>query len=177
LRRGARVILVSGPTALKPPHGVEFIRVETAVEMFDAVLAQYPRMDVVVKSAAVADYRPKEVAPHKIKKNQDEMTIELEKNPDILAELGRRKTHQILVGFAAETKELEKNALRKLEMKNLDLLVANDVTQPGAEFGSDTNIVKLVYPGQIIVPLPKMDKNNLANRILDEALNLRPAGQ
>ncbi len=176
LRRGARVILVSGPTALKPPHGVEFIGVETAREMFDAVLAHYPHVDVVVKSAAVADYRPKEAARHKIKKNQDEMTIELEKNPDILAELGRRKTHQLLVGFAAETKELEKNALRKLEMKNLDLLVANDVTRPGAEFGSDTNIVKLVYPGQIIVQLPKMDKKTLADRILDEALNLRASG-
>ncbi|TEB17915.1 Coenzyme A biosynthesis bifunctional protein CoaBC [Pelotomaculum sp. FP] len=177
LRRGARVILVSGPTALKPPHGVEFIGVETAREMFDAVLANYPHVDVVVKSAAVADYRPKEAAQHKIKKNQDEMTIELEKNPDILAELGRRKTHQLLVGFAAETKELEKNALRKLEMKNLDLLVANDVTRPGAEFGSDTNIVKLVYPGQIIVQLPKMDKKTLADRILDEALNLRASSQ
>lgn len=177
LRRGARVILVSGPTALKPPHGVEFIGVETAVEMFDAVLAQYPHVDVVVKSAAVADYRPKEAAQHKIKKNQEQMTIELDKNPDILAELGRRKTRQILVGFAAETRELEKNALRKLEIKNLDLLVANDVTKPGAEFGSDTNIVKLVYPGKSIVPLPKMDKKTLADRILDEVLNLRAAGQ
>ncbi|HBC92957.1 MAG TPA: bifunctional phosphopantothenoylcysteine decarboxylase/phosphopantothenate--cysteine ligase CoaBC [Pelotomaculum sp.] len=177
LRRGARVILVSGPTALKPPHGVEFIGVQTAREMFDAVLAQYPHVDVVVKSAAVADYRPKEAAQHKIKKSQDEMTIELEKNPDILAELGRRKTRQLLVGFAAETKELEKNALRKLEMKNLDLLVANDVTRPGAEFGSDTNIVKLVYPGQVVVQLPKMDKKTLADRILDEVLNLRASGQ
>ncbi|MDD4239274.1 MAG: phosphopantothenoylcysteine decarboxylase, partial [Desulfotomaculaceae bacterium] len=87
------------------------------------------------------------------------------------------KTRQILVGFAAETRELEKNALRKLEIKNLDLLVANDVTKPGAEFGSDTNIVKLVYPGKSIVPLPKMDKKTLADRILDEVLNLRAAGQ
>lgn len=176
-RRGARVTLVSGPTALKPPRGVEFIEVETAVEMFDAVLAKYPHVDVVVKSAAVADYRPKAAAQHKIKKNQDQMTIELEKNPDILAELGRRKTHQFLVGFAAETRELEKNALRKLELKNLDLLVANDVTSPGAGFGSDTNIVKLVYPGQVVVPLPKMDKITLADRILDEVLNLRATRQ
>lgn len=176
-RRGARVILISGPTALKPPRGVEFIEVETAVEMFDAVLAKYPHVDVVVKSAAVADYRPKAAAQHKIKKNQDQMTIELEKNPDILAELGRRKTHQFLVGFAAETRELEKNALRKLELKNLDLLVANDVTSPGAGFGSDTNIVKLVYPGQVVVPLPKMDKITLADRILDEVLNLRATRQ
>lgn len=177
LRRGARVVLVSGPTALKPPNGVEFIGVETAVEMFNAVIERYPGMDVVVKSAAVADYRPKEAAEHKIKKTQDDMTINLEKNPDILAELGKRKTHQILVGFAAETKDLEKHALRKLEMKNLDLLVANDVTKPGAEFGSDTNIVKLVYPGQTIVPLPIMDKKALAGRILDEVLKLRAVRQ
>lgn len=176
-RRGARVILVSGPTALKPPPGVEFVGVETAVEMYNAVLAQYPGVDVVVKSAAVADYRPKEAQKHKIKKDQDQMAIELEKNPDILAELGRRKTRQILVGFAAETKELEKNALRKLETKNLDLLVANDVTKPGAEFGSDTNIVKLIYPGQVVVPLPKMDKRALADRILDEVLNLKTVRQ
>lgn len=177
LRRGARVILVSGPTALKPPREAEFIGVETAAEMYEAVLAKYPYVDVVVKSAAVADYRPKEAANHKIKKNQDQMTIELEKNPDILAELGRRKTGQILVGFAAETRELEKNALRKLELKNLDLLVANDVTETGAGFGSDTNIVKLVYPGEVIVPLPIMDKKTLADRILDEVLNLRSARQ
>lgn len=177
LRRGAKVILISGPTALKPPHGVEYIEVETAVEMFKAVLAQYPLIDVVIKSAAVADYRPKEAQQHKIKKAQEQMTIELERNPDILAELGRRKTHQILVGFAAETKELEKNALRKLEMKNLDLLVANDVTKPGAEFGSDTNIVKLFYPGQNFVPIPKMNKRTLADRILDEVINLRAARQ
>jgi phosphopantothenoylcysteine decarboxylase/phosphopantothenate--cysteine ligase len=177
MRRGARVILISGPTTLKPPHGVEFIGVKTALEMFEAVLAQYPHVDVVVKSAAVADYRPKEVQQHKIKKSQENMTIELENNPDILAELGRRKTHQILVGFAAETRELERNAFRKLEMKNLDLLIANDVTEPGAGFGSDTNVVKLVYPGQIIVPLPKMNKRTLADRILDEVFNLRAARQ
>jgi len=172
LRRGARVTLVSGPTDLKPPSGVEFIGVNTAVEMFEAVMKQYPNMDAVIKSAAVADYRPKEVAQHKIKKHQDQMIIEFVKNPDILAELGRRKTRQILVGFAAETKELEKSALSKLKMKNLDLLVANDVTKPGAGFGSDTNVVKLVYPEQI-VPLPKMDKRALADRILDEVLKLR----
>ncbi|MGI6491575.1 MAG: bifunctional phosphopantothenoylcysteine decarboxylase/phosphopantothenate--cysteine ligase CoaBC [Pelotomaculum sp.] len=173
LRRGASVVLVSGPTSLKPPVGVEFIRIETAQEMFDAVLEQYAKVDVVIKAAAVADYRPQKVAEHKIKKNLEQMTIDLEKNPDILAELGRQKTHQILVGFAAETNELEKNALAKVAKKNLDLLIANDVTKPGAEFGSDTNIVKMVYPGQKVVPLPKMDKRILAHRILDEVLSLR----
>ena len=173
LSRGASVVLVSGPTSLKPPTGVEFIRIETAQEMFDAVMEQYAKVDVVIKAAAVADYRPKKVAEHKIKKNLEQMTIDLEKNPDILAELGRQKTHQILVGFAAETNELEKNALAKVAKKNLDLLIANDVTKPGAGFGSDTNIVKMVYPGQNVVPLPKMDKKILAHRILDEVLSLR----
>ena len=95
------------------------------------------------------------------------------KNPDILAELGRRKTHQALVGFAAETSNLEENAHQKVKDKNLDLMVANDVTLPGAGFGADTNIVKLVYPGQYVLPLPVMDKLSLAHRILDEVLKLR----
>ncbi|BAF59974.1 MAG: bifunctional phosphopantothenoylcysteine decarboxylase/phosphopantothenate--cysteine ligase CoaBC [Pelotomaculum sp.] len=176
-RRGARVILISGPTSLKPPHGVELIRVETALQMYDAVMEHFPGADVVVKSAAVADYRPKAVSPQKIKKHGRDLTIELEKNPDILAELGRRKKHQILVGFAAETEELETNARQKLESKNLDLLVANDVTQPGAGFGSDTNIARLVYPGGRTVPLPKMDKLLLAHRILDEVQALRKVQQ
>ncbi|NLI12793.1 bifunctional phosphopantothenoylcysteine decarboxylase/phosphopantothenate--cysteine ligase CoaBC [Pelotomaculum propionicicum] len=173
VRRGAKVILISGPTALKPPAGVEFTGVETAAEMCEAVLERFPAVDVVIKSAAVADYRPARAAAQKIKKNTDSMSIELVKNPDILAELGRRKEGQVLVGFAAETSNLEKNALQKVAGKNLDLLVANDVTQPGAGFGTDTNIAKLVYPDGSIVPLPLMDKLALAHRILDEALALR----
>jgi len=172
-RRGAAVILVSGPTALKPPAGVELIKVETALEMYNAVLDRFPGVDVVVKSAAVADYRPRERAGQKIKKSGETMTIELEKNPDILAELGRRKITQILVGFAAETEELEQNARQKVVGKNLDLLVANDVTLSGAGFGADTNIVKLVYPDGSIVPLSRMEKKTLAHRILDEVLTLR----
>lgn len=176
-RRGARVLLISGPTALKPPCGVEFISVETASQMYNAVMEHFPHVDVVVKSAAVADYRPKEAAGQKIKKHGDTLTLELEKNPDILADLGRKKTHQILVGFAAETEDLERNARQKVEGKNLDLLVANDVTLPGAGFGADTNIVKLVYPDGTIVPLPKMDKPALAHRILDKVLDFRRVEQ
>lgn len=172
-RRGAKVILISGPTALRPPSGVEFISVETASQMYEAVLERFPCVDLVVKSAAVADYRPIEAAGQKIKKHTDTMSLELVKNPDILADLGRRKENQILVGFAAETSELEKNARQKVAGKNLDLLVANDVTQPGAGFGTDTNIVKFVYPDGSIVSLPLMDKLALAHRILDESLSIR----
>lgn len=176
-RRGAKVILISGPTTLRPPEGVEFISVETASQMYNAVMEHFPRVDVVVKSAAVADFRPIEVSGQKIKKHADTMSIELVKNPDILAELGSRKKEQILVGFAAETGELEENARQKVVAKNLDFLVANDVTQPGAGFGSDTNIVKFVYPDGCVVPLPLMDKLALAHRILDEALAVRKARQ
>jgi phosphopantothenoylcysteine decarboxylase/phosphopantothenate--cysteine ligase len=172
-RRGAKVILISGPTALKHPQGVEFTSVETASQMYEAVLERFPGVDVVIKSAAVADYRPARAAVQKIKKHTGNMSIELVKNPDILADLGRRKENQILIGFAAETSELEKNARQKVTGKNLDLLVANDVTQPGAGFGADTNIAKFVYPDGSIISLPLMDKLALAHRILDEALAIR----
>lgn len=167
-KRGARVILVSGPVALPPPPGVETIPVNTAIEMRQATLDKYPSADAVVMTAAVADYRPKTVAEQKIKKHQSSLTIELEKNPDILEELGRLKRRQFLIGFAAETQDLEANAVIKLKNKNLDMLVANDVTLPGAGFGADTNIVKLVFPSDRIVSLPILDKQVLAQRILDE---------
>ncbi len=170
-RRGARVILISGRTVLQPPYGVEVINVETALQMYSAVMEHFPITDVVVKAAAVADYRPKKMAGRKIKKNRDDaLNVELERNPDILAELGRTKTTQILVGFAAETDDLENNARQKVKSKNLDLLVANDVTLPGAGFGTDTNISKLVYPDGTIISLPKINKKALAHRILDEVV-------
>ncbi len=171
--RGARTLLISGPTSLKPPGGVEFISVETAAQMYEAVMEHYPVVDVVVKTAAVADYRPKESSSRKIKKHDGPLHLELVRNHDILAELGKNKNKQILVGFAAETGDLEKNSLLKVERKNLDFLVANDVTQAGAGFGSDTNIVKFVYPGGDIKQMPLMDKTVLAHRILDEVLSVR----
>lgn len=176
-KRGASVILISGPTNLQAPHGVEMRYVETAAEMFNEVMEYFPRVDIVIKAAAVADYKPREVSGQKIKKTGANLVIECDKNPDILAELGRRKAHQTLVGFAAETSNLEDNAHQKVRNKNLDLLVANDVTLPGAGFEADTNIVKLVYPGQYVLPLPIMDKTALAHRILDEVLKLRSNGQ
>ncbi|MQL53853.1 bifunctional phosphopantothenoylcysteine decarboxylase/phosphopantothenate--cysteine ligase CoaBC [Desulfofundulus thermobenzoicus] len=174
VQRGARVTLVSAPTSLLPPAGVELVSVETAREMYRAVMERFAEQDVVVKAAAVADYRPVVCAEQKIKKGTDSLILELVRNPDILSELGLRKApRQILVGFAAETEDLEANALQKVEKKNLDLLVANDVTQPGAGFGSDTNIVKMVYPGGHIQPLPLMDKLSLAHRIWDAVVELR----
>lgn len=171
--RGAKTLLISGPTALKPPGGVELISVETASQMYEAVLENYSGVDVVVKAAAVADYRPKEVFGQKIKKQDGTLSLELVRNKDILAELGQRKNKQILVGFAAETSALEKNSLQKVEGKNLDFLVANDVSQNGAGFGTDTNIVMFVYPGGNIKQMPLMDKKDLAHRILDEVLAVR----
>ncbi len=172
-RRGSEVILVSGPTSLKPPPGVKVIAVETALQMHHAVMEYFPVVDVVVKTAAVADYRPEAAAVKKIKKHGDRWSVEMVKNPDILADLGKKKKKQLLVGFAAETGDLEVNALNKVREKNLDFLVANDVTLPGAGFGTDTNIVKLVYPDGTVLPLPEMKKSVLADRILDEVLSLR----
>ncbi|NHM25642.1 bifunctional phosphopantothenoylcysteine decarboxylase/phosphopantothenate--cysteine ligase CoaBC [Desulfofundulus sp. TPOSR] len=177
IQRGAAVTLVSAPTSLDPPAGAELVSVETARQMYQAVMERFSTQDVVIKAAAVADYRPKIVADQKIKKSEGTLILELEKNPDILYELGQRKEpHQTLVGFAAETEDLEANAQQKLRKKNLDLLVANDVTQPGAGFGADTNIVKLFYRDGRTQSLPVMDKKTLAHRILDAVIELRYPG-
>ena len=164
-------MLISGPTVLKPPDGVELINVETAAQMYEAVMKRYPGVDIVVKTAAVADYRPKDASSQKLKKHGGPLSLAL--NPDILAELGGKKNKQVLVGFAAETSDLEKNSLQKVTGKNLDFLVANDITQAGAGFGSDTNIVKFVYPVGAVKQMPLMDKTVLARLILDEELALR----
>lgn len=167
-RRGAHVTLVSGPTNLAEPKGVKIIRVETALEMKNAVLNEFEDCDIVIKAAAVADYRPQHAAQHKIKKSEETLNLVLEKNPDILKELGQLKTHQVLIGFAAETRDLIDNAKDKLARKNLDMIIANDVTAPGAGFNADTNIVKLIYRDGHMEELPKMTKNKLADIILDK---------
>lgn len=172
--RGAEVTLISSPTALEPPPGVRYVEALSAADMLRAVLEYYPGVHLVIKAAAVADYRPVRVDSHKIKKAGDTLVLELEKTPDILYELGKLKSPGVtMVGFAAETQDLEQNAREKLRKKNLDLVVANDVTLPGAGFGSDTNIVKLIYPDGTIKPLEIMDKLSLAHRILDEVLIIR----
>ncbi|WP_347487937.1 bifunctional phosphopantothenoylcysteine decarboxylase/phosphopantothenate--cysteine ligase CoaBC [Desulfoscipio sp. XC116] len=171
--RGAEVYLVSAPTRLAVPAGVHIINVETARQMYRAVMELYPRVDVVIKAAAVADYRPRVAAEQKIKKNDDDLVLELEKNPDILMELGKQKKHQLLVGFAAETEDLIKHAQAKINKKNLDMLVANDVTRPGAGFGSDTNVVNILYPDGTVEPLPLMDKLTLSEVIWDKVQQLK----
>lgn len=171
-QRGAAVLLVSGPTNLPAPQGVAVVNVESAQEMRNAVLAEYPDADIVIKAAAVADYRSVAQAEHKIKKHDETLTILLEKNPDILAELGRLKTKQILIGFAAETEQLVTYATEKLNRKNADMIVANNVMLPDAGFNTDTNIVKLLYRDGRIEDLPKMEKTKLASIILDKICGL-----
>lgn len=170
--RGAEVVLVSGPSALKPPSGLkQFVSVETAAEMREVVLREAETSRIVIKAAAVADYHPKHVSEQKIKKNDEELSIRLEKNPDILKELGQRKRpEQILVGFAAETQNLLQYAREKIEKKNLDFIVANDVTKPGAGFNTTTNTVKIIARDGSIEEVPLMTKREIAKRIFDYVL-------
>jgi phosphopantothenoylcysteine decarboxylase/phosphopantothenate--cysteine ligase len=165
--RGAEVILVAGPTGISDPAGVKIIKVQTAAEMATAVFDAADDMDVIIKVAAVSDYRPVEKSSHKIKKNQDRLTLTLERTQDILAELGKRKKHQILVGFAAETRDLEKYALRKLKEKNLDMIAANIVGEASSGFGSDTNKILLFFKGGKQEELPLMTKEEVAHVLLD----------
>lgn len=173
-RRGARVILVSGPVALAAPAGVELVAVESACQMHQAVMERVAGSTVVIKAAAVADYRPVVRTDQKIKKQGERLTIEMERNPDILAELGRLATRPLLIGFAAETTELQTHAAAKLAAKNLDMIVANDVTQEGAGFNVSTNVCQLLFRNGSIEPLPLMPKEELADLILDRVLGLLP---
>jgi phosphopantothenoylcysteine decarboxylase / phosphopantothenate---cysteine ligase len=171
--RGARVLLVTGPTALTLPAGVETLSVTSAAEMHRAVMDRCGEATIIVKAAAVADYRPSRRAGLKVKKTGGGLTLELVPNPDILAELGKAKGERLLVGFAAETDELAVNATKKLIAKNLDLIVANDITQPGAGFDVDTNIVRLFYRDGREEALPQQDKEPLAHVILGRIAGLR----
>ena len=172
--RGAEVVLISGPTSLQAPDGVKLISIETAEQMRKAVLKEFNNTDITIKAAAVADYHPRNVSDIKIKKSDQSMTIVLEKNPDILMELGSIKTdEQLLIGFAAETNDLIKYAKSKVEKKNLDMIIANDVSLPGAGFNSNTNIVKILYKNGIVESLDKMSKNKLAGIILDKIITLK----
>ncbi|MEX5284172.1 bifunctional phosphopantothenoylcysteine decarboxylase/phosphopantothenate--cysteine ligase CoaBC [Selenomonas sputigena] len=168
-RRGAEVVLVAGGTvALPDPPGMRVLHTESALAMREAVLQEAVEADIIVKAAAVADYRPKEAAGQKIKKNAEEITLVLEKNPDILMELGaRKKPGQVLVGFAAETQNLMEYAQRKLTKKNLDFIVANDVTRTGAGFNTETNLVKILSRDGSVEEVPLMGKDALAALILD----------
>lgn len=171
--RGARVILVSGPVNLPEPAGVETIRVRTAAEMREAVMARLEESTIIVKSAAVADYHRAEVPRQKVKKTATRLSIDLDPTPDILAECGRKKGDRLLVGFAAETENLIEHARRKLDSKNCDLVVANLVSDSGTGFDADDNQVTLVLRGGESVDVPKAAKTEIARRIFDEIVKLR----
>lgn len=165
--RGADVSLVSGPTWLKPPQGVDFIPVTTALEMRKEVLERLDWADILVKTAAVLDFRPAKRYSEKVKKEEADLVIELERNPDILLEAGRRKGDKILVGFAAETRDLLDYGNKKLKEKNLDMIVINDVGRSDIGFASDDNSVVIIDRGGAVEELPKMSKDKLAGHILD----------
>ena len=174
-RRGADVILVSGPTGLNPPSGLSFCPVITAEDMRRSVFENRPGCDIIIKAAAVSDYRPRDCAVQKIKKGAESLSLELVKNPDILAELGStiEGSPSVLVGFAAETEDLIANAEKKLKSKNLDMIVANDVSRKDAGFETDTNMVKFIYRDGHVDDSPLMTKDKVADLVLDRAKALR----
>ncbi|KGO13482.1 phosphopantothenoylcysteine decarboxylase [Clostridium botulinum] len=169
--RGAKVTLVSGPTNLKTPLGVDIIKINTNEEMLKAVKDNFQKQHIVIKSAAVADYKPKEYKEHKIKKTGDDFNLELIKDKDILKELGLIKKNQILVGFAAESKDLLDNAKSKLEKKNLDFIVANNILSKETGFASEDNLVTIISKDGCIKNLEKMSKREVAKEIFDTILN------
>lgn len=173
IERGADVTLITGPTNLTPPQNLKkLVKIESAKDMYEAVLENLDGNDVVIKSAAVADYKPKNYSNKKIKKSDDDLIIELDRNKDIAQEIGKIKNNKILVGFAAETNDLIENASLKIKKKNLDFIVANDLTKEGAGFGVDTNIVKIIDKEGNITEYPKMKKEEVANIILDKIKDL-----
>lgn len=178
-RRGAAVILISGPASLPIPDGVKFISVSSAVEMKDSVMEHLDESSIIIKAAAVADYRPSRYSTSKIKKKEDHLSILMERNPDILYQLGEKKGERVLVGFAMETEDLVKNASGKMIEKNADLIVANDLSVEGSGFSHDTNIVKIIDRQGTIEELPRMGKEDVAGRILDrvkEIIRKRDSG-
>lgn len=171
--RGANVILVSGPTKLNPPKGVRVININTNSEMKEEMINNFNWADIVIKSAAVADYKPKEYSDKKIKKGEGNLSLDLVRDNDILMELGERKTHQILVGFAAESNDVLDNAKDKLRRKNLDFIVANDITATDTGFGSNDNKVIIISKDHESVYLEKMSKKQVACNIFDLVLEKR----
>ncbi len=169
IERGADVTLITGPTNLTPPQNLKkLIKIESAEDMYNAVVENLDENQVIIKSAAVADYKPKTYSDKKIKKSDDDLVISLDRNKDIAYEIGKIKKDKILVGFAAETNDLIENAKDKIKKKNLDFIVANDLTKEGAGFGVDTNIVKIIDKNGDITEYPKMQKEEVANVILDK---------
>lgn len=170
--RGAKVVLAAGPTNLEDPINVNTIKVQTAEQMANAVFEHMDRSDIIIKAAAVSDYRPSHQAAHKIKKDKDEMVVMLQKNTDILRTLGEKKKGQILVGFAAETEDLVKNATKKLREKNLDMIAGNLVGPPDSGFEADTNTVTLFFSDGTKEVLDTMEKDAVAHVLLDRVLRM-----
>lgn len=164
---GGKVTFITGPTSLGCPAGVNCVEVTSAEEMYDAVLSGFKDADFVIKAGAVADYRPKKVYDHKIKKQMAPLIIEMERTKDIMAELGKRKTHQFLVGFAAETDKPIEHGKEKLKKKNMDAIVVNDLTKDGAGFGEDTNIVTYINQKGLEVSLPRLSKLDIAYKLFE----------
>jgi phosphopantothenoylcysteine decarboxylase/phosphopantothenate--cysteine ligase len=175
VRRGAEVTLVSGPTSLSAPEKTKLLKVKTAADMRAAVLDGFPNSTTVVMAAAVSDYSPVEAAPKKLKKGAESMRLELKRNPDILQELGAKKDGRFLIGFAAETDDVIANAGKKLKEKNLDMIVANDVSAEGSGFEGETNIATILDRSGNLQTLPLMTKDELADRILDHLQALKAA--
>lgn len=169
-KRGAIVTLVSGPVSIAPPFGVDLIKIETAEEMANEILSRMDGADIIIKVAAVADYRPLDPKDKKIKKHDHGggLSISLKENPDILKEVGKRKKNQFVAGFAAETDNLEKNALVKMKKKNLDMIAANLVGVPDSGFQTDTNKIKLYFRDGKIIDIPLMEKKVIADKLLDQ---------
>ena len=176
VKAGANVLLVSGPVNLPVPAGVSYVPVESAQDMYEAVIDRFEQADAVIKTAAVADYRPRNAAVHKIKKRDGDEVIELERTKDILLELGKRKNRQILVGFAAETNDVEEYARKKLMNKNADMIVANNVAAEGAGFGTETNLVTFFRRDGTYENLPMLPKREVAKKILNEVCRLLEGG-
>lgn len=172
INEGARVLLISGPVHLSPPQGVNLVKVESADDMYQAVMNNYDSADIIIKTAAVADYTPKVSFDHKMKKQPGDKVIELARTKDILSELGTMKRNKILVGFAAETENVEEYARKKLSSKNADMIVANNVKTEGAGFGTDTNIVTLFKKSGSVTEVPLMSKTAVAKKIIEEVTSL-----
>lgn len=171
--RGAQVTLITGPTAIPKPRFVETVPITSAKEMFDAVVERFKEQDLIIKAAAVADYRPKQTAQDKIKKQGEHMALELERTDDILQYLGdHKKAGQFLCGFSMETKDMLENSRKKLKKKNLDMIVANNLKVKGAGFGTDTNVITMLTEREE-VSLPLLTKEEAANRILDQILSMK----
>ncbi|MBS4193931.1 bifunctional phosphopantothenoylcysteine decarboxylase/phosphopantothenate--cysteine ligase CoaBC [Lederbergia citri] len=170
IKMGAEVVLISGADNMPAPNGVTHIKIESAEEMYNEVMKYFTHMDVIIKSAAVSDYTPSQVYDKKVKKQDGNLMIEFKRTKDILLELGKNKKHQFLVGFAAETNDLEKYAVQKLERKNVDMIVGNNILEAGAGFSGDTNIVTIFHKDHSMKKLPLLSKNETAKEILGEII-------